>query len=107
MTKRPTTVTTFDQIKTQVGENGGAKRFQMRRLRDAGRHGKMGKHVAREISDSLRARGLGHLPVDLPLEQSAYVTVYELESLPGKLVVAVTRPSKLGTELLRTVRLPD
>ena len=97
---------TLDQIKNQVVENGGAKRIQMRRLRDAGGHGKLGKHVAKAISDSLKSRSLGHLPADLPLHQNAYVTVYELGSLAGKLVLAVTHPSKSGTELLRTVRLP-
>jgi len=106
MTRRPTTVVTFDQIKSHVVENGGAKRVQMRRLRDAGGYGKLGKHVARAITESLKNRGLGHLPLELPLSQNAHVTVYEIGSLPGKLVLAVTRPSKLGTDLLRAVRLP-
>ena len=61
----------------------------MGNLRDAVGMKKLGIHVAAEIETKLRGQGLGHYPLELPLNQDESVRLYVLGSQVDELITAV------------------
>jgi len=86
---------------------GGLAVTSMQQLRDLGNAGRLGKHVRDRISQSLKDHGLGHLPAELPNDQSAEVRIYVTASAIGQVIEAVLRPSESGDVRLRNVGSED
>lgn len=77
------------QVISQDLKNKCVIEIEMKRLRDACGWGSIKKNVVEEIQAKLCSHGLGHVPINLPMNQNAIVLVYELSSLVGTIVEAV------------------
>ncbi|WP_226435601.1 hypothetical protein [Rhodococcus yananensis] len=95
---------TFDDLQQEVADNGGVITVQAWQLREAQGAGRLTERINGEISESLRRRGLGHVPFrpeDLPTSQHARVRVYDATSALGKVIEAAHNP---GTDEDNTLR---
>lgn len=101
-------VSSYAEMREVVqSQHGGLAVTSMQQLRDLGNAGRLGKHVRDRISQSLQDHGLGHLPAELPNDQSAEVRVYVTASAIGQVIEAVLRPSQSGDARLRNVGSED
>lgn len=95
---------TFDDIKQEVEDNGGVITLQAWELREAQGAGRLTDRINGEISESLRRRGLGHVPFypeDLPTSQYENVRVYDATSALGKVIEAAHTPGEDEDHTLR------
>lgn len=102
-------VDSYPALREYVAHPGGGHglfKLTMGELRDIEQAGRLGKHVRDRISLSLRQHGLGHLPVELPNDQSEEVRIYLLGSEISQAIDAVLRPSSTGDTLLRNLSRP-
>lgn len=79
----------WDDLRKAVDDSGGVYRTYMAGLRALAGAGRLGPHVAFDISRHLAGLGLGHLPAELPLSQHAQVIVYQLGTPAADVVEAV------------------
>lgn len=95
---------TFDDIQQEVADNGGVITVQAWQLREAQGAGRLTERINGEISESLRRRGLGHVPFrpeNLPTSQHARVRVYDATSALGKVIEAAHNPGTDEDNMLR------
>lgn len=74
------------------------------RLRDAQGAGRLTERINRQISESLSARGLGHVPFgveDMPTYQTELVRIYDRTTALGKVIEAAHLPGDDHDERLR------
>lgn len=93
---------TYDQLISDV-EAQGVGIYAMGVLRDIEGAGKLGVHIRKRISEELRARGLDHIPADLPTNQDDHVRLFKRGSRLHRVVRAVLDPSSEGDSLLRSI----
>jgi hypothetical protein len=98
---------TYDDLPEKVRNDGGVYVVDMGTLRDMEGAGKLGKYVREAISKALTARGLGHIPEELPIYQHEAVRLYERSSIVGKVAAAVNHPSTAGDKVLRSLTGDD
>lgn len=80
---------TWDDIKSRVDSNGGVTTVHAWRLREAQGAGRLTLRINQQISDSLAARGLGHVPFkveDMPTYQDEQVRIYDRTTALGKVI---------------------
>lgn len=77
--------------------------YPMGILRDIEGAGKLGVHIRKRISQELRARGLDHLPADLPIYQEERVRLFKRGTRLHRVVQAVLDPSPDGDAILRSI----
>jgi hypothetical protein len=80
---------TWDEIKSEVDDNGGVVTVSAWRLREAQGAGRLTVRINQQISDSLAARGLGHVPFnveDMPTYQDEQVRIYDRTTALGKVI---------------------
>lgn len=92
---------TYEDLREKVVENGGIDQVAMGTLRDIESAGRLGKIVRDRIRTNLHRHHLGHLPVELPNDQSDVVRIYDVQSPLGAVITAVISPSDSGDRLLR------
>lgn len=95
---------TFDAIKADVDENGGVVTVYAWRLREAQGAGRLTERINRQISESLSARGLGHVPIkvtDMPTYQDGQVRIYDRTSALGKVIESAHLPGDDHDDHLR------
>lgn len=95
---------TFDEIQQEVNDNGGVITIEASQLREAQGAGRLTERINGEISESLRRRGLGHVPFyseDLPTSQYERVRVYDATSALGKIIEAAHTPGEDEDNTLR------
>jgi hypothetical protein len=91
----------LDELKQTVEGRQGVLTTKLRVIRDAYGAKKTGKHVLRNITDSLKDLGLGHFPLALPKDQHETIRVYKLDSPIAEVIGAVLTPSPANDEVLR------
>ncbi|MFD0772544.1 hypothetical protein ACFQZ2_01250 [Streptomonospora algeriensis] len=91
----------FNDVATAVSTGYGFGHAAMADLRDLTGHKRLGDHVRTSISSSLQEVGIGHLPSELPNNQSEEVRLYTRGSRIGKIVAAVLHPTYEGDTLLQ------
>lgn len=94
----------WNDIKSRVDENGGVITLLAAELREAQGAGRLTERINRAIHDSLAARGLGHVPLDvecMPTYQHEEVRVYDRTSSIGRVIEAAHRPGDEEDERLR------
>ncbi len=95
---------TWDEIKDEVDENGGVITVYAWRLREAQGAGRLTLRINGQISDSLAARGLGHVPFEvakLPTNQNDLVRIYDRTKPLGKVIESAHVPGDDHDERLR------
>lgn len=95
---------TWDEIKDEVDENGGVITVYAWRLREAQGAGRLTLRINGQISDSLAARGLGHVPfevAELPTNQNDLVRIYDRTKPLGKVIESAHMPGDDHDERLR------
>jgi hypothetical protein len=96
----------FEQIRSEVVAAGGIKCFKMQRLRDASPYKKLGPGVNQEIGQALQQKGLGHTPLGLYQEESAYV--FEQASNAARLINSIIgEASDDGAKAILDAVAPD
>jgi hypothetical protein len=93
---------TYDQLIADVDAQGMVT-YPMSILRDIDGAGKLGVHVRKKISQELRARGIDHLPEDLPANQGDAVRVFKRGTPLYRVIQAVLDPSPDGDSVLRSI----
>lgn len=63
------TISTYDELEEEIRKNAGFITLNMATLRDIHGVGKLGVHVVTNIHEKLDGLGLGHFPLELPLQQ--------------------------------------
>lgn len=99
------TFSTYKQLATLVDECEGVVSCQMTSLKEAHGVGRLGPHVATNISEQLAKRGLAHYPEELPVSQGDTVRIYRVGTPVGDLIRAVLSldPEDNSDERLRTL----
>lgn len=95
---------TWDGIKADVDEHGGVVTVSAWRLRDAQGAGRLTERINGQISESLAARGLGHVPFnveDMPTYQNEQVRIYDRTTALGKVIESAHLPGDDHDERLR------
>lgn len=77
--------------------------YPMGILRDIDGAGKLGVHIRKKISQELHARGIDHLPEDLPAYQDEVVRVFKRGTPLYRVIQAVLDPSPDGDSILRSI----
>ena len=83
---------TFDDLATIVDDNAGLTTVSMYDLREAYGVKRLGRIVLDQMSQRLEGQGLGHVPKDLPSDQSEEVRVFRLGSPVAQLIQAAFNP---------------
>lgn len=91
----------YEELRKVVVDNGGIYRMTMGALRNIEQAGRLGKIVRDRIHTNLQHHQLGHLPVELPNDQTDLVRIYDTQSQLGSIVSAVLEPSESGDRRLR------
>lgn len=95
---------TWYDIKAKVDENGGVTTVSAWQLREAQGAGRLTARINKQISDSLAARGLGHVPFevdDMPTYQDKEVRIYDRTTPLGKVIESAHRVGDEHDERLR------
>ena len=77
---------TLDDLRDLVTRSGGLATVAARDLRDLRGSGRLGRHVRNDISRHLAAAGLSLWAQRVPNDQRQVVTVYDRESVAGRLI---------------------
>ena len=96
----------FHAIRQDLEEKGTIE-IEMKYLRDACGWGSIKKFVVEDIHAKLTAHDLGHVPTNLPMNQNAVVSIYQLSSPVGRLVTAVREEAEAGDvnkEIIEKIR---
>lgn len=88
---------------SKVQEAGGVKTFSVQEIRDAFGAGRLGKNVRDEISRTLSAFGLGHIPAEFPDRQHEQVRLYKKGTMVGDFISGVIEPSESGDEKIKSL----
>ena len=97
-------MTSFDDIRKHVADEGGVATFEAWELRDALQAGRLTRRINGMISETLRSYGLGHVPIDpedLPTNQYESVRVYDATLPVGKAIEAAHTPGEANDRLLK------
>lgn len=97
-------MSSFDDIKKIVMDEGGVFTFQAWELREALGAGRLTPRINGMISETLRSYGLGHVPFDaesLPTNQYGAVRVYDATAPVGKAIAAAHIPGEENDRLLK------
>jgi hypothetical protein len=97
----PPPFTDLDGLKRYVMECGGVATVQMRYVRDAFSHGRLGVRVRQAISLRLIRAGIGHLPAQLPDDQDKFVRLYDKNSEAGQWIDKGLEPNPLEDEMIQ------
>lgn len=89
----------FEAIESRVRANDNVLTMKMSDLKDAVGAGRLGIYVRERITESLRAKGLGHVG-PLPENQWSEVRLYKLGTPVGRLIEAVQTPGTSGDEVI-------
>src|SRR4051794_31627487 len=92
----------FDDINSQVNDDGGITTVKMAVLRDAAGWERLTERAVSDIEDHLRQRGLGVFPAP-SIDRFEAVRIYRLGTPLGRVVAAVLTPTLEGDELLKEV----
>ncbi len=84
---------TWADLDKAIKASGGVLRVAMWALRDIDDYGRLGVRVLATIHGKLADIGVGHLPFDLPNNQSQSVVLYKLSTEAGAVVSAVRNGS--------------
>lgn len=84
----------WDDIKAEVERNGNVLTIPMVKLRDAASASRLGVNVRDGISSTLAGMGLGHVPVELPLNHYEQVRLYKHGTAVGKMIVTMLEPGE-------------
>jgi hypothetical protein len=96
-----TTPKTYADLAQRITARGGVLNIEMMQLREIHGAGKLGVHVAQNISDKLHSLGMGHQPEELPQQQSELVRIYIRGSPVGKLIAAALTIDDNSNRILR------
>src|SRR5665647_1808668 len=94
----------FEALKEEGDADGGVITVHAARMRAAQGAGRLTERINAQISDSLAARGLGHVPFDrkqMPTSQFADVRVYDKTTTLGRVIEAAHTVGNEYDELLR------
>ncbi|QBI56296.1 hypothetical protein [Streptomonospora litoralis] len=94
-------VNDFNDVADTLRAGNGYGHAYMVDLRNLTGWKKLSGNIRKEISSSLYAVGVGHLPQELPGNQNEEVRLYALDSRIGEIVAAVLSPSYRGDTLLQ------
>jgi hypothetical protein len=97
----PKPLNTYADLAEQTAARGGVLNVEMMKLRDIHGAGKLGVHVAQNISDRLNSLGMGHFPEVLPQQQWEQVRIYIRGSAVGKLIEAALTINSSSNRTLR------
>ena len=92
---------TYAEINDAVTQSGDVMTVSMSELRDVNGSGRLGPYVVEAISKELAAKGLGHYPETLPLNQWEKVRLFRMGSQIADLIRVVTDVSEENDEKLR------
>jgi len=92
---------TYADLAEATTAQGGVVNIEMMKLRDIHGAGKLGVHVAQNISDKLNSLGMGHQPEVLPQQQSEQVRIFIRGSAVGKLIEAARTIDSGSNRILR------
>jgi hypothetical protein len=87
-----------------VDENGGVTTVDAWQLRESQGAGRLTARINQQISDSLSARGLGHVPFkveDMPTYQNEQVRIYDRTTALGKVIDSAHNVGEEHDERLR------
>jgi hypothetical protein len=93
-------MSSWDEIKQSVENNGDLLTFTMETLREAHGVGRLGIKVCPEISKVLAGMGLGHIPQELPPSQNEQVRLYKRGTPVGELIDTVLAPGESNDKKL-------
>jgi len=96
----PKPLNTYADLAEQTAARGDVLNVEMK-LRDIHGAGKLGVHVAQNISDRLNSLGMGHFPEVLPQQQWEQVRIYIRGSAVGKLIEAALTINSSSNRTLR------
>jgi hypothetical protein len=91
----------YSEFKKNVQESGGFILANMGYLRDVHGAGKLGTIVVENISEQLKASGLGYFPDELPTLQSKNVFVYQIGTPASRLFEAVKNADENSVEIIK------
>ncbi|WP_052509958.1 hypothetical protein [Vreelandella aquamarina] len=84
----------WDEIKTEVEQNGNVLTISMEELRNAAGASRLGVNVRDDISSTLAGMGLGHVPVELPAYYYEPVRLYKRGTAVGKMIDTMLEPGE-------------
>ncbi len=90
----------WDGLKRKVEESGDVLTVSMEELRDAIGASKLGVKVRHDISSQLEGIGIGHIPVELPGNQSEQVRLYKRGTSVGDLIGKILMPGAQNDQVL-------
>src|SRR5258708_1698654 len=94
---------TYADLAAATAAQGNVMTIEMAKLRDIHSAGKLGVHVAENISAKLDSLGMGHLPEVLPQTQWEGVRIYVRGSAVGKLIDATRKIDSANDRILRAM----
>lgn len=90
----------WDELKGKVEEAGNVLTVSMVELRDAIGVSKLGVKVRHDISNQLEGIGIGHIPVELPANQSEQVRLYKRGTPVGDIIGKILVPGAQNDQVL-------
>ena len=93
----------FDELRKDVEANENVMTVRMDELRNEAGQRRLGRHVASDISNQLRRRGLHHTPTELPVDATREVRLYVLGTPVAEVIEAVLEPGEEGDQKLRAL----
>lgn len=96
----------YNDFKKEVQDTGGFVLANMGKLRDVHGAGKLGTTVVENISEQLKASGLGYFPEELPTLQWKNVFVYQLGMPAAGLFEALKNMDEKSVETIKKFTNP-
>jgi len=93
----------YEDLAKAVDSHSHVLSCSMQELRDVHGAGRLGKHVAANISSELERRGLGHVPTELPVAQWDRVRIFRRGTGVARVIDAVHMCDEDNDEVLRQI----